>query len=271
MNNLEWYKEELIKDIAEDGFCVISKEYMHFECPLSCNREDCVRDSLDWLLKKHVSHDKPSVGEHPDPAHMELAKHSPFKYLKEAHERKILDAKPVESIGCYKIEKMNEGTAFFQKPDSDTWVAKEYDSGTRLMSPNKFLQITFGVKKVLVNGPATIIFWEDGSKTVSVCDKDDKFDIEKGIGMCFMKKALGGSYTNVIDTLSRVADADNGYLSNDYISKIDNYLQSDISIMNWLFYVSNMIKAKNAASDTSVNDESSKAKVENSDDTSTEK
>lgn len=243
MNNLEWYKEELVKDIAEEGLCVISTKYMNFDCPLSCNREDCVRDSLDWLLK-----------EHPDP--------------NKVYERKPVDARPFTPKG-YKTEKNENGTAFLQKTDSDTWVAKEYDSGTRLMSPDKFLEITFGVKKVIVNGPATIIFWEDGDKTVSVCDKDDEFDIEKGIGMCFMKKALGGSYTNVIDTLSRAANPNNGYLSNEYIRGLTNYLRADMSIINWLFSFSNMMKDRNAASDTSVNDES--PKVEKSDGTTTKK
>lgn len=267
MNNLEWYKDELVKDIAEEGLCVISTKYMNFDCPLSCNREDCVRDSLDWLLKEHVSHDKPPLGEHPDP--------------NKVHEHKTLDAKPVESIGCYKTEKMNGGTAFFTKHDpnttigdimkSNTWVATDCDAGTVLRSPDKFLESAFCVKKIIVNGPATIIFWEDGSKTVSVCDKDDKFDIEKGIGMCFMKKALGGSYTNVIDTLSRVANPNNGYLSNDYINQINMYLKSDADIIDWLFSFFNMMTPQSATSDTPKNDVRPKVETENSHDTNTEK
>lgn len=238
MNNLEWYKDELAESIAEFGFCEVAKAFRGAGCYLSYKCEDCVRDSLDWFLKEHVSYEKPSLGEHSDTS--------------KANERKTLDAKPVESIGCYKIEKMNGGTAFFTKTDFD-------NSGTKLMTTDKFLKATFGVKKIIVRGPATIIFWEDGSKTVSVCDKDDKFDIEKGIGMCFMKKALGGSYTNVIDTLARVADADNGYLDNDYISKIYNYLRADMSVMNWLFLVNNMMKGQNTTSDTPKNDDSSNA------------
>lgn len=246
MNNLEWYKEELAEYIAEFGICDVANKYRNVRCSETYGCKHCIRDTLNWFLEEHSDSNK-------------------------AHERKTVDARPFTPSGAFKTEKLENGTAFLQKPDSDTWVAKEHDSGTRLMSPNKFLEITFGVKKVIVNGPATIIFWEDGDKTVSICDKDDEFDIEKGIGMCFMKKALGGSYTNVIDALSRVADADNGYLSNEYIRKIDDYLRADMSMMNWLYYFSDMMNLQNLFSDASVNDENTKVKVENSDDTSAEK
>lgn len=49
---------------------------------------------------------------------------------------------------------------------------------------------TFEVKDILVNGPATIVFWADGTKTVVKCGPDDSYDIEKAVAMCFMKKAL---------------------------------------------------------------------------------
>lgn len=50
---------------------------------------------------------------------------------------------------------------------------------------------SFEVKDILVNGPATIVFWADGTKTVVKCRPDDSYDIEKAVAMCFMKKALG--------------------------------------------------------------------------------
>lgn len=45
--------------------------------------------------------------------------------------------------------------------------------------------------KVIFNGPATIVIWKDGSKTISKCSEDDIFDSEKAIAICFMKRALG--------------------------------------------------------------------------------
>lgn len=49
----------------------------------------------------------------------------------------------------------------------------------------------FNVKKVIFNNPATIVFWDDDTKTVVKCQNGDTFNPETGIAMCFMKKALG--------------------------------------------------------------------------------
>lgn len=47
------------------------------------------------------------------------------------------------------------------------------------------------IKKVIYNEPATIIFWEDGSKTVAKCEKNEKFDKEKGFMVALLKKTFG--------------------------------------------------------------------------------
>ena len=54
------------------------------------------------------------------------------------------------------------------------------------------------IKDVIYNDPATIVFWEDGTKTVVKC-KNEKFDPEKGLAMAFSKKMLGnkGNYYNI--------------------------------------------------------------------------
>lgn len=54
------------------------------------------------------------------------------------------------------------------------------------------------IKNVIFNNPATIVFWEDGTKTVVKCDKDEKFDPEKGLAMAISKRFLGdkGNYYN---------------------------------------------------------------------------
>jgi len=73
------------------------------------------------------------------------------------------------------------------------------------------------IKKVIFNDPATIVFWEDGTKTVVKAQtsvtgqifadnqplidltKTDLFDPEKGLAMAIAKKALGnnGNYYNI--------------------------------------------------------------------------
>ena len=54
------------------------------------------------------------------------------------------------------------------------------------------------IKNVIFNDPATIVFWEDGTKTVVKCQDGDVFDPEKGLAMAIAKKAYGnkGSYCN---------------------------------------------------------------------------
>ena len=55
------------------------------------------------------------------------------------------------------------------------------------------------IEKVIINNPATIVFWKDGSKTV-VKASNEEFDPEKGLAMAIAKKALGnkGNYFNEI-------------------------------------------------------------------------
>ena len=58
----------------------------------------------------------------------------------------------------------------------------------------------FKIKKVIFNDPATIVLWEDGTKTVVKAQNEDEFDSEKGLAMAISKKALGnkGNYCNEI-------------------------------------------------------------------------
>lgn len=62
--------------------------------------------------------------------------------------------------------------------------------------PNRVIP---SIKKVIFNDPATIVFWEDGSKTVVKCQDGDIYDPEKGLAMAISKKALGnqGNYCEV--------------------------------------------------------------------------
>lgn len=62
---------------------------------------------------------------------------------------------------------------------------------TRLGIPCRPNPTTFNYKKVIFNDPATIVFWEDGTKTVVKCAKEDAFDPIKGLAIAFMKHALG--------------------------------------------------------------------------------
>lgn len=55
------------------------------------------------------------------------------------------------------------------------------------------------IKKVIFNNPATIIIWEDSTKTIVKCGPNDIYDPEKGMAMAIAKKALGnkGNFNEV--------------------------------------------------------------------------
>lgn len=59
---------------------------------------------------------------------------------------------------------------------------------------------TFHVKDIIFNYPATIVIWNDNTKTVVKCNENDEFSKEKGIALCFMKKAMGngGRFNNIL-------------------------------------------------------------------------
>ena len=49
------------------------------------------------------------------------------------------------------------------------------------------------IKNVKFNGPATIVFWADGTKTVVKCQDGDDYSKEVGLAMCIVKKAFGNT------------------------------------------------------------------------------
>jgi hypothetical protein len=54
----------------------------------------------------------------------------------------------------------------------------------------KLVKTIPGVKRVIVNDPATIIIWDDETKTVVKCGDNDIFDAEKGIAMAIVKRLM---------------------------------------------------------------------------------
>ena len=49
------------------------------------------------------------------------------------------------------------------------------------------------IKNVKFNGPATIVFWEDGTKTIVKCQDGDDYSKEVGLAMCIVKKVFGNT------------------------------------------------------------------------------
>lgn len=113
----------------------------------------------------------------------------------------FLDKKNSEGITPYK-RYLNSiyGTKMFKMEDKmmDRIDAMRYvtdDMISLSKTYNMFKKDT--PKKVIFNDPATIVFWDDGTKTV-VKAENEPFDPEKGLAMAIAKKSLGnkGNYYN---------------------------------------------------------------------------
>lgn len=68
-------------------------------------------------------------------------------------------------------------------------------------------QVFPAYKQVIFNKPATIVLWQDGTKTVVKCDERDEYDPKYGMALCFMKKALGNRSRALNDVLHDVFPA----------------------------------------------------------------
>ena len=80
------------------------------------------------------------------------------------------------------------------------------------------------IKNVIFNYPATIVFWNDGTKTVVKCDERDQFDPEKGITMAFFKKMHGniGHYFEEIKKWAKKYEDKENKAFKDFLNSISN-------------------------------------------------
>lgn len=57
------------------------------------------------------------------------------------------------------------------------------------------------IENVIFNDPATIVFWDDGTKTIVKCQKEtgDTFSKENGLAMAIAKRAYGnkGNFNDI--------------------------------------------------------------------------
>ena len=61
--------------------------------------------------------------------------------------------------------------------------------------------------------PATIVFWNDGTKTVAVCEKGDVYNRELGFALCVLKKKYGNK--KVHDMFDKYVHSVSTYSKND--------------------------------------------------------
>jgi hypothetical protein len=57
------------------------------------------------------------------------------------------------------------------------------------------------IKEMIYSDPATVVFWDDGTRTVCKAFETDEYNPESGLAMCIIKKLYGGS------ALKKILDA----------------------------------------------------------------
>ena len=76
------------------------------------------------------------------------------------------------------------------------------DTHTTCETSQKVSQPKFGgyiskdvyITKAIANAPAFIVFWSDGTKTTAKCSMADRWDAEKGLAICVLKKLQGNAW-----------------------------------------------------------------------------
>lgn len=166
----------------------------------------------------------------------------PLKALEELNKREFerIAAEPI----IFEIDDMIK--ANYSKEEIKKMINKTF--GTPVIS----LPLTY--KKIIFNGPCTIILWTDGSKTIAKASSDEEvFDPEKGVAICFMKKMLGHTETNKI--LRKASEQYEDYLTeNRPNSSLDEFIE----------YLSSL-KSKTKSVDQSTIDEVKKVEEEQQD------
>ena len=69
------------------------------------------------------------------------------------------------------------------------------------------------IKKIMYKPPATIVFWNDGTKTVAVCEKGDTYNRELGFALCVLKKKYGNK--KVYDMFDKYVHSVSAYSKDD--------------------------------------------------------
>lgn len=104
-------------------------------------------------------------------------------------------------ISKYLEEAFNESKSRFE------WHPKLF---TMPVPQNREYNPIHKIDRVIFKDPATIVFWDDGTKTV-VKAKKEPYDKEKGLAMAFMKKHLGnkGKYFDTVKKYTKEKNNEN--------------------------------------------------------------
>ena len=96
--------------------------------------------------------------------------------------------------------KLREPEVRYAVNDADV-VAEVLDLLNNGFEPTNTEEIEIGIERVIFNGPATIILWSDGTKTVVKCMKGDAYSKEGGFALCVLKKLTGPNFHRMLKDL----------------------------------------------------------------------
>lgn len=108
--------------------------------------------------------------------------------------KKIVEANPIARVKS--IEELKDTTTKSINPTakiSDNTISKDVMSHKN----DGIYHVHFNEAKGV-----TVVVWNDGTKTIVKCQNNEFFDAEKGLALCYMKKALGNK-SNFNDVLKR--------------------------------------------------------------------
>ena len=100
-------------------------------------------------------------------------------------------------VRTYTFEPIDIDVMFSYRPTTakKEETKKPVDSFETKQSTNRRVKI----KDVIFSDPATVVFWNDNTKTVVKTRGGEKYDKEKGLAMAIVKKITGntGNYYNI--------------------------------------------------------------------------
>ena len=96
------------------------------------------------------------------------------------------------------FERLTGGSFYytpFEFSDMNTKINVDFNTHVFPFSVTKKNNAVINIKEYIINENATIIFWEDGTKTVVKKTKEDKFDKRLGLLIGYFQKNCGMSKT----------------------------------------------------------------------------
>ena len=100
-------------------------------------------------------------------------------------------------VRTYTFEPIDIDLIFSSRPtiDKKEETKKPVDSFETKQSTNRRVKI----RDVIFSDPATVVFWDDNTKTVVKTRGGEKYDKEKGLAMAIIKKITGNTsnYYNI--------------------------------------------------------------------------